>query len=144
MEKTGYNRAPFPTDKNYGVQNHVRCIEHTERTESKDYTTTLTSNHIDPKLFKQGSEPMAVSQGPKFCPPPCTTQPPRIRHLRELLITPHPHPHALCGPGRCCRRGRSVWASFAGGRVFCGSLCQELSCRAAMRDSRVVELVGRQ
>ena len=32
MEATGYNRAPFPTDKAYGVQNAVRCIEHTGTT----------------------------------------------------------------------------------------------------------------
>ena len=35
MEATGFNRAPFPTDKAYGVQNAVRCIEHTGMTTTR-------------------------------------------------------------------------------------------------------------
>jgi hypothetical protein len=48
--------------------------------------------------------------------------------------------HPLC---RFVVRGLSAWASLEGSRASCGSLRQELHRRVAMRESRVVVLVGR-
>ena len=59
-ETTGFNRGPKPGDSQFRGSYAQRVIEHTERTEPKDYESTAHGTHIHPSEFKT-FVPMAKS-----------------------------------------------------------------------------------
>ena len=59
-ETTGVNRGPKPGDSQFRGSYAQRVIEHTERTEPKDYESTAHGTHIHPSEFKT-FVPMAKS-----------------------------------------------------------------------------------
>lgn len=59
-ETTGFNRGPKPGSKAFHQSYAKRVIEHTERTEPKDYKSTAHGTHIHPGEFKT-FVPMASS-----------------------------------------------------------------------------------
>ena len=59
-ETTGFNRGPKPGDKAFRGTYAQRVIEHTERTEPKDYKSTAKGTYMNPSEFKT-FVPMASS-----------------------------------------------------------------------------------
>lgn len=58
LETTGFTRGPRPKQPGYNL-NATRCIEHTERTEPRDYNTTHREQHSNPAAAKH-AQPRAT------------------------------------------------------------------------------------